>query len=102
MDNPDQQISLDILELLGLCQMVLQKTIEQGTQEVRIGQDFYWSFVPEQRYDVYEEPRDFTIGQISFDLDNLRSLAEDLDFIPPNALVWLARLLEALGDELMP
>ncbi|HTN99156.1 MAG TPA: hypothetical protein VL068_00670 [Microthrixaceae bacterium] len=102
MDSPDKQTPLDVLELLALCRMVLEKTIEQGTREVSLEHDFYWSIAPEQRYYVYDEPEDLSIGQLSSDLDSLRSLVDYDSFVPPNALVWLARLMEALGDEIMP
>lgn len=102
MDSPDQRTQIDVPELLALCRIVLEKTIEQGAREVSLERDFYWSIAPGQRYYVYDEPRDFSIGQLSSDLEGLRSLAREDGFIPPNALVWLARIIEALGDEILP
>lgn len=60
--------------------------------------DFYWAISPEQRVDVYSEPSEFTIGQLTDCLENVSGIVEDPSRSTSYALVWLADLLRAVGE----
>lgn len=53
----------------------------------------FWAIPAEQRFNVYAEPTEFAIGQLSECPDNLGRIVAT-----SYALVWLADLLRAAGE----
>lgn len=60
--------------------------------------DHFWRIAPEQLFNVYNEPNDFTIGQLAECLESLAQIADDPARATSFALVWLADLLHAIGQ----
>jgi len=56
----------------------------------------FWSIPPDALYDVYQEPPELTIGQLTESWDNLRRLGEDEPGFGLD-LVWLSDVLRAIG-----
>ena len=66
---------------------------------VEIEDRMFWSVPEEVRYNVYEEPSDLTIGQLSDSLSSALSMAVgDRDPLS-YGLVWLADVIRAIGEE---
>ncbi|WP_253974465.1 hypothetical protein [Myxococcus dinghuensis] len=59
-----------------------------GHTEVELDSDHYWSIPNDKLYSVYEDPSDFTVGQLSEDLENVR------------AFVWVSTLLRFIGSKI--
>ena len=102
MASDDARLEIDLDELVAMGRAVVEATKAQGIARVCLESDFYWAIAPEERTNVYDEPASFTIGQVSEDLASLRRVVQAGGYVPPNALIWLGRCLEALGEELTP
>lgn len=84
-------------ELREICNRVIDGLVAQRGDLIDLRLDHYWSMTSEARYDLEREPTQFTVGQLSDDLDNLRRILAD-EFVLSRALVWLGNLLQGLGE----
>lgn len=64
---------------------------------VLLDSDYFWVVAAGQQNDIYSEPTEFTVGQISECLDNLKRILDDESTATSFALVWLADVLHAVG-----
>lgn len=87
------------VEVLRRATAVLLAHVERSEgAEVALEKDYFWAIAPEQLYDVYNEPSELTIGQLTESLDNLRAIIDDPSTSISYALVWLADLMRAIGQ----
>jgi|GEM_PF-801071 hypothetical protein len=90
------QISLD--QLKAACDRVLTAVQKYGVSVVDVPEDYYWFIAREKVYDPYDEPAEFTIGQLSDDWAEVSRIAAGETDAVPYALVWLSSVLRAAGD----
>lgn len=93
--EPRLQIPVDILRQAAA---ILLRDLASEHAVVSLDSDYFWAISPEQRTNVYVEPSEFTIGQLSDCLDNLSQIVDDPALSVPHGLVWLADLLRAVGE----
>jgi hypothetical protein len=65
---------------------------------IALDKEYFWSISPDELYDVYKEPGNLTIGQLSESWHHLRDLLADQDRAVGYHLVWLADVLRAIGQ----
>jgi hypothetical protein len=68
---------------------------------VELDRDMFWAVPPDALYDVYQEPGELTIGQLTESRDNIARVLEDQDSALSYGLVWLADVLRAVGHEVV-
>lgn len=66
--------------------------------EFDIEEDFYWDIPVEHRYDRYDEPATYSVGQLSEDWEHVRGIADGTEEPTGYALVWLAMILRRVGE----
>jgi hypothetical protein len=95
----DTTLEVDLDELEALSQTLLRHLRTVAGNRVVLAKDFYWNVPESDRYDVYQEPTSFTIGQLSDSWAKLRALDETntVTF----ALVWLGDILRAIGEDVV-
>jgi hypothetical protein len=64
---------------------------------VELHEDMFWSIPPDALYDVYQQPPELTIGQLTESWDNLGKLMHDGEQPAGLDLVWLSDVLRAIG-----
>jgi len=69
-------------------------------KNIPLDHDFFWSIDAAERYDPYNPPTQFTMGQLTDSLTNLERMISDEQPLG-YALVWLADVLEAVGKEII-
>lgn len=90
------------VDVLRRAAEVLLAHVEQiEGSEVALDKDYYWAIAPEQLYDVYNNPVDLTIGQLTECLANLQTVVEEPGSSVSYALVWLADLMRAVGQSVV-
>lgn len=86
-------------ELRETMDLLLSHLEDSGKTEFELEEDYYWSVPPADRYSPYEEPKVFTLGQLSDDLEELRSIRAGEKEPLGYALVWLSSVLTRVGEK---
>lgn len=94
-------MEIKLSELRQLSEKLFAHLEENGFSTIEITSDFYWNIPEETRYDRYEEPKEFTMGQLSDDWNELQKILrgdrESLGY----ALVWYSAILKAIGEKVV-
>jgi hypothetical protein len=88
-------------ELRAIANKIFDHLDSLGRTEVDVPYDFYWAIPRALRYGTYEPPREFTVGQLSDDLKELRKILDGSSESFSYALVWLGTALQAIGEEVV-
>jgi len=93
----NEPLKITVEELRSVCLLLLEHLddVAKGTCELDV--DMFWSIPKEDLYNVYAEPEEFTIGQVSESWEFLGRLLADPDHMVGYGLVWLADVLRAIG-----
>ncbi|MGE0610476.1 MAG: hypothetical protein AB7O62_25530 [Pirellulales bacterium] len=94
-------MDVKINELRMLTNMLLDNLEKSGHSTIALPHDYYWSVPKQLEYDPYKEPTSLTLGQLSDDLIELESVARGEKEPVAYALVWLASILRAIGQDLV-
>ncbi|WP_213453180.1 hypothetical protein [Rhizomonospora bruguierae] len=80
-------------------ELLVAHVVKGAATDLPVSKDYFWSIPSSERYDVYNEPSELTIGQVSESWANLQGMLEDDSKTLGYGLVWLADVLRAIGDE---
>jgi hypothetical protein len=97
MSEPVVRVPVD--QLRWVFDLLVAHVTKNAGTELPVSRDYFWSIPAPERYDVYTEPTEFTIGQVSESWENLKGMLEDESKVLGYGLVWLADVLRAAGDE---
>jgi hypothetical protein len=67
---------------------------------VTLKEDYFWSVPGDELYDVLNEPRTITIGQLSESWQHIEDLLAHQDQALGYHLVWLADVIRAIGQDI--
>lgn len=67
-------MNVDVAELRRLANKLFDHIERNGVRSCSLEHDYYWVVPLASRYDVYNQPPEMEIGQLSADLANLREL----------------------------
>jgi hypothetical protein len=90
------KLKLDNLE--KMISIILNKYRDVNGNEILIENDYYWDIDENELYSVSNEPKDFSIGQITDDWRTLESSLGSDDLIPYD-LQRIASILKVLSVE---
>ena len=76
---------------------LLQDFEVHGAHEWQVEEDFYWELPCNQRYNPYEQPNQFTMGQLSEDVKEVQMIASGERAPVPLGLTWLSKILQLAG-----
>lgn len=93
-----QQIDIPVETLRRAAGILLDRLEAASGGSVALDKDMFWAIPSEHRSNVYSEPTEFTVGQLSESLRNVHRIVEDPDSATAFALVWLADLMRAAGE----
>ena len=90
--------NISIAELKTASNLLLQHLEACGVESIEMTEDFYWEVPQELRYDQYDEPKKFEVGQLSDDVYELKRLING--DAPPMGfgLVWLSSIFRRIGE----
>lgn len=97
MSEPVVQVQVD--ELRRVFGLLMAHISKNNDGRMVTSRDYFWSIPVPGRYDVYKEPSEFTIGQVSESWENLRGILDGRSEALGYGLVWLADVLRAIGEE---
>ncbi|MGI8311985.1 hypothetical protein [Saccharopolyspora hattusasensis] len=99
MSDDESVVSVEVLR--QVLNQALDSLQARAGETVELDKDFFWAIPPDVAYDVYTQPdpEQLTVGQLSESWNNLAALHARGEQVPPYALVWIADLLKALGQQ---
>lgn len=96
MSEPVVRVSVDQLRQVF---DLLMRHVAGSESDLGVSRDYFWSIPSPGKYDVYNEPGELTIGQVSESWANLQGMLEDESKTLGFGFVWLAEVLSAIGDD---
>lgn len=94
----DHQVEIPVETLRRAAAILLDRLEAAEGSIVAIENDMFWVIAAEQRSNLYAEPTDFTVGQVTECLENLDRIVDNPSIATSYALVWLADVLRAAGE----
>ena len=93
-------MEIKIDEFINTVEKVLKKLKQNSAKNtIKIDNDFYWFISKEDLYDPYTNPEKLTLGQLSDDLENMRSILNNKVEPVSYDLVKLSSLMRLIGEE---
>lgn len=92
------EIQVPVATLRRAADILFERLEALEGQVVHLDADYFWAIPAPQQYDVYKEPSELTIGQLSECLENVSSIVDDPTIATSYGLVWLAELARAIGQ----
>ena len=88
-----------MVELQAIAHRLFAYLEETGRDEFEVSEDYYWSIEKDEVYDPLKDPKNLTMGQLSDDWNELKSILEGDS--PPigYALVWFSAILRIIGEK---
>jgi len=77
----------------------LMSHLEKRSRSVIVDEDFYWVIPKEFKYDVYKEPTEFGIGQLTDDWQEMEKVLNGQHDPIAYDLVWFAAVVAAIGEK---
>jgi len=91
-------MKIKIDEIQKIIMLVLSNLREAKGNEIELENDFYWDILSDELYNPYEDPKDISLGQLSWDLEEIKRLLKSPEEVMPYDLKRIAEILKAIGD----
>ena len=89
-------MKIDLNELLKATKALINTIGNKNGNEIEVGADYYWSIAPDEIYNVYEKPKQLTLGQLSEDWETLQ-LSVRSNNLTPYDLQRISAILKAIS-----
>ena len=99
--QPWDRTSITVAELRQSAEELLQHLEEVEGETIYFDKDYFWAILPEQKWNPSTQPSEFTVGQLSECVENIRRSLRRPDLHISYELVWLAEILSAAGSQTM-
>ncbi len=97
----NDQLVISTDHLRSICKALLDHLDSVHPNGAPIANEFFWAIPKNELYDVYQRPRELTIGQLSESWGHLDAIRRGESPALTYALVWLADVLRAIGHEVV-
>ncbi|MGY4538156.1 hypothetical protein ACVW0P_002576 [Mucilaginibacter sp. UYNi724] len=89
--------TVNIDDLQKAISLLLMKLKERKGMTIELKNDYYWDIDSNELYNLYEQPKDFALGQLSFDWEHIEKASPD-ELIPYD-FEKVSCILKALSNE---
>jgi hypothetical protein len=69
-------MTINLNDLKQIVDMVFSSLNQSNELNIEVNADFYWDIPDEELYNPYKNPDNLTLGQLSFDLEELNRLLQ--------------------------
>lgn len=94
-------MNVQVEALRAALELLLDHVEELEGEVVHLKHDYFWAIDSEQRFDVYSEPTEHTIGSLETSLTEVLRMLDGRSEPVSYGLVWLADVLDAIGREVV-
>ena len=96
----DEHLLLRMDVMREALNLVVDELERAHGESMRIDTDYFWSVPSPERTNVYQQPSELTIGQLSDLVEGMHSLVEDPERVTVVDAIKLAELLRTAGEAL--
>jgi hypothetical protein len=89
--------TIDIDQLQKTIAFLLSELKNRRGNLIELKNDYYWDFDDKELYDVTKDPKDFSIGQLSFDWERING--KDKNDLTPYSITNISHILKAISIE---
>ena len=93
-----EEVIVPVDTLRRAIDILLDHLVSIEGQNISLDKDMFWTIAADQRNDVYVEPTEFSIGQLSESLESIDLIVNEPSTATSYALVWVADVLRAAGE----
>lgn len=93
------KIKIDDLE--KIMEKLFQHLRNQKVSELVINEDYYWNIDIKERYNPYQKPTNFDLGQLEDDWNELLKIINSDSEPLSYAFVWVSNLLRIIGEKIV-
>lgn len=97
-EGSGEVMHIEISALRAITDELLSRIEQRGIKAVELNYDYYWSIPAKLRYDTYDEPSEFNMGQLSEDLAFVNEMLSGVRPPVSYGLVWISSLLRYIGE----
>ena len=90
-------MKIKIHEVREILNLIFYKLDNIGVKEVELDHSYYWETSTNLMYDMDKEPNEFSIGDLTHDLERLQELLNDDGLYVNDSLEWIANILKYCG-----
>ncbi|MGM1017310.1 MAG: hypothetical protein ACQEW8_07215 [Actinomycetota bacterium] len=94
-------VKIPVATMRRVAEVLLQHVEQLEGDVVEIENDYFWSVPAETQYDMTQEPRALTIGQLSESLEHVQAFEADSSSVISYGLVWLGDIMRAVGQRVI-
>ncbi|CCQ91443.1 conserved hypothetical protein [Nitrospina gracilis 3/211] len=91
-------MEIKIKDLEKVTNVLLKHLRKRKIKTIKVEHDFYWDFLPGERYEILKNPSKLGAGQLTDDWDNLSDLLTGEKDPLLYDFVWLASILNYIGE----
>jgi hypothetical protein len=90
---------ISLADISDIFHLLFQKYQELNIDFIETKKEYYWDIDKHELYDPYNEPKNLTLGQLSFDLEELKKIASENRNVVSYDLELIARVLKVISVE---
>lgn len=91
-------MQISTADLRKVVNILIDHLEENDCQSFELTADYYWHIPKELKYDPYQEPNNFSLGQLTDDWTELQGLLQGSSEPISYALVWLSSVIRFIGE----
>ena len=91
------KVKLSVEQLEAVWQALVYNLKQKGIKEISINESYYWKINDEDLYNVYDEPKELTIGNLADEWPWLLGMANEPDDAIIYAFGWFSEILRAIS-----
>ena len=91
-------MQISLVSLRNAVEKTLDYLEESGLTHIDVDEDYYWNIAKEEIYDLYKEPTDLNVGQLSDDIEAVEKIASGENDPIGHHLVWIAAIMRYIGE----
>ena len=98
--EPDESdpLTIDLAQLRRTFSIAVDELERITGPTVTLERDYFWSVPARERFNPYEKPATWTLGQLSELISHISALDSEPDQVINRHLVWLGELLQGIGE----
>lgn len=90
---------INLKDIISVLKLVFDKYEQLNIDFIETDKDYYWDIPFDELYNPYKQPENLTLGQLSFEIEELQKLLQGNSTIVAYDLKLIANILKAISED---